>query len=368
MRKEALIVSLILLFIGGSSATFIGTSPGVGEHGTLERGETYQFSFNVLTSAGTDFTITPAVKEPRTQFFEPDGENDPYEFDEEKASREDISDWVSFSQTNYRINPETEVEGTNAEGQIDYFIEVPRDAEPGYHAASIVMNNNLNSQSDGTIATLGVIEYSFVFKVPGEVEKRLTVDNIRGLRSGDDRAVVELDVTNEGSVTVMLENYSSSIYTTNGEKIDGLEDRPNQKIAPGEKKTIQTNWFYSEDITAGEYRLRGSMDYMTGSAFLDDSFDISSFIEIEPSNNSQDGGGNVLPSGKSGDSPPMMLIVIFLVLSGALLYAFEVDPLLIIMVLGMISIASFIWFAGLPIYLIGLVVITSAGIFYYGWM
>ena len=367
MRKLLLILTLILLVSGLSSATFIGTSPGIGEHGTLERGETYQFSIGIITDANTDFSINPQLTEPDRDFFNPSDDNSAYEFNPNQASREDISDWVTFSQPRYEIDPSTTVEGTTVEGQITYYIEVPRDAEPGYHAADITLNNNLNSQSSGTIRTLGLTEYTFIFKVPGEVERRLTLEDVRGLRSGDDRARLEMDVSNEGSVTVLLENYSSNIFTSNGQRLDNVKEYSREKIAPGETKTIQKQWTYSDDITAGEYRLRGTMNYITGTAFVDNSFDISSFIEIEPSNQSG-GGGNILPSGDTGDSPPMMLIVIFLVLSGALLYAFEIDPLLIIMVLGMVSISSFIWFAGLPAYLIGMVVIISAGVFYYGWM
>jgi hypothetical protein len=50
------------------------------------------------------------------------------------------------------------------------------------------------------------------------------------------------------------------------------------------------------------------------------------------------------------------------------MYSFEIDPLLIILGLGALSISGFIYFAGLPTYLIGLVFLTSVGLFYYGWM
>lgn len=368
MRKKLLICLLILLFVGNTSALFIGTSPGIGEHGTLERGETYQFQVAILTDASTNFTIRPEISEPSRDFYAVDGQEDTYEFNERMASREDISDWVSFTEDSYTIDPSREIEGTNAQGMITYFIDVPRTAEPGYHAAEIRLNNDLNSRRGGTVQTMGISEYKFIFQVPGNVEKDLEVSNFEGLRSGDDQALLQMDVTNTGSVTVMLEMLNSSIYSQNGERMKLLVNHPYEKIAPGETKTIESRWYNGNDIRAGNYRMRGSMEYITGTAFLDNSFQIENFIEIEPSNNSQGGSGNIIPSGESGESPPTMLILIFLVLSGALMYAFEIDPLLIIMVLGMISISSFIWFAGLPLYLVGLVIITSAGVFYYGWM
>lgn len=362
----------LVVFTSNVSALYIGTAPGTHNLGALERGDTYEFKFYISTDAERNFTLTPEPVRPNLGFYEPRDQDRWYGYSTDEASMENISDWITFPHDAYDINPDTSFvahhsngASSNVQGTVNYFLEVPKDAEPGYHAWTFNLDNDLLDKSSGTsVSTIALSQYTLVFRVPGEVERDLVVNEVKGLRSGDNRAVLRYQIENKGTVTMRIRNINGEITNRNGRIIGKSNHYDWGYIAPGETKTIESTWMTSDDLKAGNYRIRGKAKYITGQAFLDDTFSIESFIEIQQSNST---GGGVL-SGEKGSGLPIWMVVMFLVLIGALMYSFEIDPLLIIMTLGVLAISLFIWMSGLPMFLIGVVLIVTVALLYYGWM
>jgi hypothetical protein len=375
MNRKLLLLLMVLAMAVNVSGVYIGTAPGVQDLGEVERGETYSVTFYTTASGfDSDIQVEPELSRPNSDFFSQGG--DSYEFEPEEASEEDITPWINFRQDSFTVNEESrtvQVGGSRAEvnGEVNFFLDIPRDAEPGYHAARIDLNPDLDNQGNSQqVSTLSLSQFYLVFRVPGDAERDISVMNVEGLRSGDSEVQLNLNVRNTGTVTTQIrpndgDDALNLLNPSTGEQIDEVVTG-SEYIEPGETKEITTYWNTNQEIEAGSYRVRGSVDYITGNAIFDDSFDVTSFIQIEPSNEQNDTGSSPDGSGSGSSSTSMTLVLMVLVALGVLMYSFEIDPLWIISVVGFLGISSFILITGLPVYLIGIVLILTAAVFYVG--
>jgi len=366
MKKYIALTAVLLSLIGSSSAYYVGVAPGVNEIGEIDRGETREFEFYIQTDRD-NLEVDTSLTRPSTQILR-DGYAYDYGIEKNEYSAEPISDWISFREPEYYDNRkiETEKGGTiTVDGKLTYFLDIPQDAEPGYHIGIVKLNPSITG-GDATVNTRSVSDHVFVFRVPGNAERSVEVENVEALRTGDSTVRLEAEARNTGTVTTRVVSSDADILSDSGQKITDY-NIGGEFIEPGETKTITSGWSSNEgDITAGNYQTRGQLNYLTGQAFFSDSLAVTDYIQIENADN--ESSNQIIPGDGSGDSPPLMLIVIALVLSGSIMYAFEIDPLLIIMAIAVLGISSVIWFTALPVSMIGMVVLLSAGLFYYGWM
>ncbi|WEL19275.1 hypothetical protein [Candidatus Nanohalococcus occultus] len=357
---------LAAIFLVSQASAYIGIMPSQQNLGTVERGETYELNLYVTSDTSEPITVQPGASRLPRNILEGLDNVDYFSMDEYSA--EPVESWIDFSQEEYVLRPEgfeQRVAGREVNANISYELDVPRNAESGYHAAQIQLNPQFETGEGTSVRTVGLSSYSVFFRVPGEVDRRLEVTDVEALRSGEDAALIRADVTNTGSVTTYLESGDVEVQGT------GLEDSFNMGgmyIEPGSTEQVETTWsLFQNNIEAGNYRIQGSLSYVTGQAFLQETVSITDFIQIQPSDQQISTGG-VLPEGQGDSSIPVFLIVMFLVTTGAIMYAFEIDPLLIIMAMGVFGVSMFIYFSSLPVYGIAIVLLAAAGMFYYGWL
>ena len=191
---------------------------------------------------------------------------------------------------------------------------------------------------------------------------------MEALRSGDSQIQMNFNVRNTGTVTTQIrpntgEDALNLIDPSSGQQLDSITTS-REFIEPGETREITSYWDSTSEIEAGSYQVRGSMNYLTGNAIFEDSFDVTSFIQIDPSEeNNQGTNESSQGSAGSGQQTSSLLVLMVLVALGVLMYSFDLDPIWIIAVLGFLGISSFILIAGLPVYLIGIVLILTAAVF-----
>lgn len=364
MRKYFCLILVILM--ASQASGYLGVIPSQKNLGTVERGETYDLNIYVTSDTEEPIEIRPQTSRVARSTLV-NLENVNY-FDMQEYSAESIDSWIDFSDETYTVRPEgfeQEASGREINANVSYELDIPGGAEPGYHAAEIDLNPQFESGEGTRVRTVGVSTYSVFFRVPGEVNRDLEVSNVRALRSADDAAIIRADVTNTGSVTTFLK--TGEIGVTGSGTGDSFT-LGGAYIAPGETREFETTWSkFKSEINAGNYQLEGSMSYATGRAFLQETVSITDFIQIRPSQ-SNDSGSGVLPTGQGGNSLPLFLIVMFLVIVGSVMYAFEIDPLLIIMAMAVVGASSVIYFSSLPAYYIAGVLLVALGLFYYGWL
>ncbi|MFB6202880.1 MAG: hypothetical protein ABEK01_00135 [Candidatus Nanohaloarchaea archaeon] len=372
MVRKLILPLLVLLAVGQVSGTFIGVAPGVKDLGKMERGETRQVTVYITTNAEEPFTINPRVNSPGTNFFQVRTSGRNYDFSPFQASQEDITGWVRFTQDSYRIDPSTSYRvgtgggKTTVQGEFDFQLRIPRNAEPGYHVGKISLQPSMGREGQGQqVGTIGLSQYTFIFRVPGrEVERNLIVEEIRGLRGGDEYARVDLIVRNTGTVTLETVSKDAAVYDLNTGKKVGEISTGNVEIAPGNRKVISADLHTDKELEAGRYKVNGSVNFLTGMAAFDSTIDIKKFIEIQSRQTPGNRTGKNSPSLAGGT--PNWLILMALVTLLVLMYSFDIDPVWIIAVTGFLGISAFIMMSGLPVYLIVIVLILAGGLIMYG--
>ena len=358
-RKRLAAVSLALLvFTGFAAAEYVGTAPGSKSLGTVERGETIETRFYVVTDQSSPFTVKPSVIRVNSALLEGEGTEG---FKPEEASQEDVTGWVDLTQDSYVVEPgDTKVvpleNGGVAQvsGEVEFDLHIPEDAEPGYHAVAVNLNPRF-SQSDASgaqLQTMGLTQFRLFFRVPGEAVRDVKVLEVNSIRRGDDYARLDYLLKNNGTVTVRVNRFQTSVYSQFGNQT-GTISSGGTYIKPGNTKVVQNHW-RSPIVEGGEFRVRGELDYMTGSSILDSTINISEFIEVEDSDD------------QAADGVPWWLVLMALVVVGALMFYFEIDPVLIVAVLGIGAISAVVLAAGLPLYIVPLVIIMTVVILYYG--
>lgn len=361
MKRTFLLIAILML-TGNAVSLYVGTAPGVKDLGTVERGESREVKVYITTNIGDNFLLNPSFERPQSTIFRPD-DSRRYDFEPDKASQEDISTWVDFRQEVFQIDPRTEKivslengGATATQGEVVFDLKVPEDAEPGYRAGAVNLNPQLSSGGRGTaVQTLGVTQFVFVFRVPGEARREVTIERVNGFRTADDRARVDFILRNEGTVTTRISRAETKVYNEFG-NLSGVVVTGGEYLKPGETKVVSAFW-NNPDLSPGEYRVSGQMNYITGQAFLDETIDISDYIQIR--NASGEGGAT-----EGEGSSSLMLIVMVLVVLAALMYYLEISPVAIIASIGLLGIAAYILSSGLSPALLGIpLIVAAAGLY-----
>jgi len=361
MRKLLILLILLVGLTYSAASTSVGTAPGTQNLGEFEPGESYEVFFYV-TTRGIDstFTIEPEFRSASTSDFE--REPDENGFNPEEASQQDMSDWIEFSQDTYNVNPNQENVASLDSGssvryneEVSYTIHVPEDAEPGYHRGAVNLNPDIDAGGAGasSVANIGLTQYNFYFEVPGHAERDLRIMDVRSVRTGDNSARFDFIVENNGTVTTQVQRSDTEVFDDVGDEAGELSTG-GQLIEPGQQEIISTDWT-SDEVGGGEYRVRGDMNYITGDSIVDETVTISDHIQVEEDDEEEDTG-----------SVSTWLVIMILVVLGVLMYSFEIDPIVIAAVVGVAGISALILMLGLPNYLIGILVLLTAAILYYG--
>lgn len=361
-RIKTFILGLAILLFAGFSSGYVGTAPGMQDLGTLERGQSYESHFYILTDEPEPFLIEPDFTPAHTNVLREE-EKESYEFVPEEASEENIASWVDFSRSSYRVDPSDvqlirldDGSVARTSQRVTYSIDVPSDAEPGYHMGAVDLNPDFDPDTDGptSLRTVGLTQLNFVFRVPGKAERDLDILDVNSKRVDEDEVRVDFLMENNGTVTTKVQSADTTIYDSVGNK-SGEVIITGDKLAPGETRIVQTYW-NSDDIDVGEYRVEGTMSYITGSSYIDSSIDVPDQIEIETTEEPEE------------ESIPLWMVAMVLLLVGAVMYYFEISPFWIAVILGMGAlIVILLWLEVSPV-IMAVPLIMAAGYLVYRWL
>ncbi len=360
-RKLAPAIFLVM-FMSTVYAFNVGVSPNNIHLGEVEAGETVELEIYVWSDADGAVIVDPEYRRGVGRYIH---REDEMPFEVSGLSEQDTSEWVTWTEDEYEVDPETEVtadDGSTYEEVMPFEIDIPSNAEPGYRLAFVDIDLETGAGGQGSqlgIYSVPVIPITYEVTGAGTVDRSLDVNEVRSVRAGADVVRVDYLVENTGTVTTSLRDSDLSIMDDRGfERADDSLSRV--RIAPGETEVVTRWWRDDSEIEAGEYRVSGELDYMTGQSFFESTIDIGDIIEIREGQEPDD------PDDPSQGQPPYFLILMVLLVLGVLMYSFEVDPLYIISFLGVIGISAFVVTSGLPVYLAGLVIIMTLILLYYG--
>ncbi len=343
--KKLWLVTLLMLLIGFTVSQSTGTRPGFQNIGAVSAGQTQIVNF-YITSSGYEspYPVSVSPEEPLSSRM-----LDPVEspVEVEEYSEEPIASWMDFTQERFLVTPDNSStyllpngETIEAEGRIRMYLRVPSNAEPGWHGGAISISPQADSAGTGFGSQVqAVTQPTFVFRVPGNAERRLEVVDARGIRTGEDSARIDIRVANRGSVTTSISGAEISVYNREtGQRVtDAVMGY--HLFEPRRSEVISTT-IRSGAIEQGSYQMNGSIDYWSSEAFVGgQTFGLSSQIQTEPADPEEFGGEE---SQNNSSGTPVWLPVLFIIVIAVVLYSFGFDLFWIIVIAGFLAIALFI--------------------------
>jgi len=360
MKKLTLLAALLIFLTGLVSSASVGAAPGFVDFGEVEPGDTVQQEVYVTTNFGQEFIVEPEFGYVRSSA----------RFDESNDRRHEtsdnyIGDWFEIPEE-AEIDPnETETyeledgSSVNADGVFTYEITVPSNAEPGYHYGAISLNPGFDTEGGAGTVNWGETRPFFRLRVPGQAERGIDVTDVNGIRIGEERVQLIMQLQNTGTVTTRMTGGNLSILDDEGYEIDEI-DVPPATLAPGEVAEVDRTWSY-EDLEGGNYEVDGIGDYRTGETHISGDFSVSSVIQqreaIDEPEAEQD---------EEESDIPLTLVLMLLMILGAVLYFFEIDFFWIVVFVGFVGISAFIFFSAASNLLILILVFLIGVTVYYG--
>ena len=333
MRTRGLIVALLLVVLLPTGTSLaVSVVPGSIDFGTVEPGQTLTVTYYLTTNQNDPFEVTAEFRGSYdSQQFNSD-------FPADQVSEEPIENWIRFQQDAVVVDPSDPTyailrDGSNvtAHAALEVFIEIPEDAEPGYHVGTIRPSPQTGTGSGYGAQTRGVTQAQFSFRVEGAARRSIDIGSVRAYRSAEDQAYIDMMVENTGTVTTTVRRSDFAVVDEVGRDMTQI-DISNKRIAPGERELVRSIW-RADDLEGGEYELRGELDYRTGMVSVSESFSLSDTVQAIPS----------VDEAAQGDEPiPLWLIIMALVLLGVLMYAFEIKPVYIFGTIGFLGASAVI--------------------------
>ena len=245
--KKIIFTLTILVITQAVFGLTIGTAPGHINFGTLYKGQKVRSSIYLLTRSTNKFLVSASTTKPHYGIFM-SGSKD--SFIPKEASEEASEDWVNFPENPILISPDKpdikiqlSSGGTvSADANVDFVLNVPNDAEPGYHAGAISLNPDSQGGEGGTrVQTLGLTRFYFWFRVDGEAKRKGKIMDILAQRTGETEARIDVLFQNTGSTTMITELENIKIFDEENNPVASIPGST-ARVSPQNSKIFSTFW------------------------------------------------------------------------------------------------------------------------------
>ncbi len=273
-----------------------GVAPDKFNLGSVEKGDSVDFIFYLYTpnAPKTKLELIPSNK--HIAFFKKDFDEDGVVFEYQKASMEDITNWIEFEENPILIDPENKMiielsggEKVIVNKKVRGTLNIPLDAEPGYHTVQISFDpQDISPNKPFATTIIGMPTIFFVFKIE-PVEQAVSdikINYIDVKRKQKDIVKLLVNIKNTGTVTTKLDNENTYFeITKNSNSNDIIHHKVfgyDKNIAPQESITLETVWIGIDEIKDGNYKVNINLEWLTGSSEFKDTIFVPSYINIKP--------------------------------------------------------------------------------------
>lgn len=255
---------ILLIFPLTKAVDFtIGVSPGIVNLGEIEPGSTKIVKF---------FLVTPS-SEPLLVYLEPEnGDLDFFSRDQYKElifnySEESVVNWAEFLSNPIELKPSNETIKTGVGEirgwrEITFLLNVPKNAEPGYHLLKIKPSPYIPSEVVGQVGArvVAITSVAVLFNLPGEVRRDGVILDVTQGKYLADRIEINTHFKNTGTVTISAKAFQSVL--SNGKPIENLTSET-QLVKPGEIVIFKTFLPLSK-VSPGNFSVVTTVSYTTG--------------------------------------------------------------------------------------------------------
>ena len=256
---------MFLLLISPAFAISVGVSPPVLELGELEKGSSKISRFFIVTSSDERLIVQLETAKTDAEFF--------YKGDYNKFlvnySEEDPSTWVEFLRNPVELVPNdtlaTQSGYIKGWREIEFYVKIPSNAEPGYHAATITPLPFFPTVYDGGVGIRSIVAITLLMKIQGAAVRE---GRILDLNTGDyanNKLEVNVFFKNTGTVTINSQADSIEIYDKYGRQVGSLSSG-SVLVKPGESRKFTALWDV-RGLEFGEYNASAKVCYRTGCTY-----------------------------------------------------------------------------------------------------
>ena len=240
----------------------VGVSPILLDLGTLEKGEPLVGSFYIVTSSPDEIIVKLKTQKIDFDFFKKPINANIINF----VSEEKIIDWISYPDNPYVLKSKNETLKTTAGSisdwkKINFVLDVPKDAEPCYHAFKINPSPYAAKESNNGVSIIAMTAITVKFNVEGNcVIEGNIIDAVQS-ESNNDRINIGIYFQNIGTATITANSPGITIAFENGTILD-TANSGYVSIAPNDVGILYLQ-FDSKKALPGSYVLNAKVLYGT---------------------------------------------------------------------------------------------------------
>ncbi|MGC8812218.1 MAG: hypothetical protein ACP5O8_01365 [Candidatus Aenigmatarchaeota archaeon] len=285
MKFKFLVSALLFLLLLAQACAkdfSVGVSPSLIDLGEIQQDSSKPLSFFILSPSDEPVIVYLEAAQPLIDFFSRPNYKD-YVFN---YSEEQTSSWVQTFSNPVELKPTGELQtyGGNIKGwrEVNLLLNVPKDAEPGYHLVEIIPKPSLPRSSLGQvgvqIATITPI--IILFKTPGDaIRQGKILDVTTGSYTGNGLQLL-IHFLNTGTVTVSARAEEIKIFDSEGKLVKTLTSSQ-EKVKPNEKKAL-TAFLSLDGIKEGEYKVYTKVNFVSGTVEKNSTIKILPALALAP--------------------------------------------------------------------------------------
>ena len=258
MFASVLAALLLSLPVMTSAQSHVGVESTIVDLGTLERGTENVATFRLVTTTQESFLVN-LYKEPGSKdfFLRPS-----YSGLVVNYSEEAVMNWVELVDDFAVLDVLEEKTGiVGAYKEVNFFVNVPEDAEPGYHVFRVKPIPAFTGETVGQVGTrvISITSVNFLFNVVGNALRDGIILDVVSKPIGSNRLFVDTYFQNTGTTT-MTAHATQTMYK-NGEIVEKAESA-RELVEPGRMKALRVP-FRAENFAEGEYEVHTTVDFLT---------------------------------------------------------------------------------------------------------
>lgn len=273
MKKFFLILFFsIFLQTAFAQEYIIGVSPPYLEF-KVEKGTSKMGSFLLLTPSNSTILINLESSPGLIEYLSLSGRSSYLQ----NFSEEDASSWIQPFSNPIELKPKPgeQIADIRAWREVGFLINVPKDAEPGYHLVKLTPKPYLPAGSIGPVGVqiLTVTPINLILNVEGKAIREGKILDITASYS-DGNVLIQIHFLNTGTVTISARASKIEVYDKNNTLIETVSSGT-QTVKPGEKIVLSSS-IPASKIKDSEIFVYAKVDYLTGFA------EKSSLVVIQP--------------------------------------------------------------------------------------
>ncbi len=262
-------IAFLCIFTGSAQSLSIGVSPGFVDLGEVRPGSTHLIEFFLITDSNTNLVVDMISSPGNPDFFSSSRPRTGYDFNLSEASEEYSHRWVEFIENPVLLPPHKKNFRTKAgrtllaNKRVTVILNIPENAEPGYHSSVIRFKPRSGIQGAGLgIGTIASVEFRIIFRVSGNAVRSGYIAGFGSRRAGG-MEVIDVFFKNNGTVTMRVKASDIRIYGNNESDIIARLKTTSEFIRPGQIVALHA-YLDTANINPGIYNISARVSWETG--------------------------------------------------------------------------------------------------------